>query len=965
MIVQESNILDTHLTALPTARRVLAFAPHPDDEVFGCGGALALLRKQNTPVTVIIVTDGAAGGVAMQGALAETRAEESRAAAKVLGLSEPVFWGYPDRALAYNEKLIERLAETILSEDADLVLLPSPTELHPDHQTLAFAGAEAVRRMGGSRKAVFYEINTPLPAPNLFIDISPVAEQKMVAMHCFSSQLQEQPYDLRIEGLNRFRSYFSGAHVTSAEAFLLLDAATLQPGLVALFEGPLAHRQRLGFAVSGKDLPLVSIVVRSMNRPTLARALDSLALQLWPNCEVVVVNAKGGKHSSLPDQCGPFPLRLLNQDGTPLPRSRAANLGLTACRGNWLGFLDDDDSADPDHICHLVEALQKQLQSRIAYSGVRGVNERLHRGQVMEFREPGVDFTRLLLGNIVPIHAVLFSADFVKQGIRFDESLDIYEDWDFWLQLARQEPFIFVDRVSATYYTGGDSAVGLADGVDTVISRQASETMLAKWLHLLQPAELSDIADRYHQTRNRLQAEQATLRHAVAEREAWIAERDTWVSDREERITGLYTQIAERDAEIADRDARIAERDAQLAGLYASRSWRASAPLRWAARVARRIRQFVRREPGTQGGIHGMAQRALGIRPWPVGPPRISQGFAGELLHKLPATVEHQPLISVIMPVYNACRSDRLFFLKALESIAQQTYKKIELIIVDDGSTDDTRQVYEEFLAQHPDLQAHYYSKENGGQSSARNYGAQHCNGDYIGFLDQDDEWFEDKLEKVVPWLENKAIDVLYTDADVIDGDDRITYHLIHQTHCMGWPHPKGRIEDILFKDIIVMPGLMTIRKEAFEQVGGFDERLSGYEDDDLFLRLYQHCRIFYLPEATLRWRIYGDNYSFSHRMLASRTLYWQKLLENHTANGTDRFRVQMISQRFFWEFINRAVDQYGVGNILYQQSLDGAREILPHLGGMQRLLLSGGFLLPPRLLLSAIQLTRRVLRAF
>lgn len=575
MIAQETEILSHCATALPEARQVLVFAPHPDDEVFGCGGALALLREQKIPVSVIIVTNGAAGGDGDSGNLTQIRSQESRTAATLLGLPEPVFWGHPDRSLAYGEKLIESLTEAILSTDADLVFLPSPTELHPDHQVLAFAGAEALRRLGGDRRAAFYEINLPLPRPNLFVDISRVAEQKMAAMRCFPSQLEEQPYDARIEGLNRFRSYFLGAEVSHAEAFLLVEAAALVPGLTTLFEGPLTHRQRLGFAVSGAGIPLVSIVVRSMNRPVLSRALDSLALQTWPNCEVVVVNARGGEHTDLQERCGRFPLRLINQRGEPLPRSRAANVGLAACRGDYLCFLDDDDSMDADHLHHLAETLQKQSGHCIAYAGVRGQNEQ-SRDVIAEFHEPEISFTRLLLGNAIPIHAALFPAELVKQGAHFDEAFDLYEDWDFWLQLARKAPFVFVDRISATYYAGGGSGAGLASTADDAVKRQSREKLLAAWLPRLTPPEFDAISDLYRLTRDGLIAEQELLRHTIAWRDGEIAVRDQ--------------EIVRRNEEIARRDWEITVREALLSELYASRSWKLSAPLRWLSEQMRKLR---------------------------------------------------------------------------------------------------------------------------------------------------------------------------------------------------------------------------------------------------------------------------------------------------------------------------------------------------------------------------------------
>jgi len=348
----------------------------------------------------------------------------------------------------------------------------------------------------------------------------------------------------------------------------------------------------------------------------------------------------------------------------------------------------------------------------------------------------------------------------------------------------------------------------------------------------------------------------------------------------------------------------------------------------------------------------------LGQTPWPRGLPVITQGFAGEPIVEPGFNLE-SPLVSVVMPVYNACRANKQFLIKALDSIASQTYKNVELIIVDDGSTDETHAVCQEYLAAHPHLRAQYLSKTNGGQSCARNFGIKASHGEYLGFLDQDDEWYENKLEKVIPWLANKDIDVLYTDADTIDGDDKLTFARIHGLHHCGWPHPKSSLDDILFKDIFVMPGLMTIKKAAFEAVGGFDEKLSGYEDDDLFLRLYERFRFFYLPVPTLRWRMYGDNYSFSHRMLTSRMNYWKKLIANYTDQGRDRRRVHMISLRFFWQFMGQAKMQYQTGNALCWDCFRSAKEILPFLPWRQRMIFAVVFFFPDRRMLPLLTRTR------
>jgi len=419
---------------------------------------------------------------------------------------------------------------------------------------------------------------------------------------------------------------------------------------------------------------------------------------------------------------------------------------------------------------------------------------------------------------------------------------------------------------------------------------------------------------------------------------------------RDNQNVGLNHVPIERDAQIAGHHQTMEGKDSRIDVLYQSIRWQLTRPLRnirWLLKSLRRmINSFfcITYEPDVE--------------------PKISQGFGGEKL-QVPDENGDDPLISIVIPVYNACRHDKKFILCALESIANQSYKKIELIIVDDGSTDDSREICDDFLSTRPDLPARYFSKKNGGQSSARNYGIKNCSGEYVAFLDQDDEWYPDKLERIVPWLRNKSIDMLYTDADIIDGDGKMTQEAIHKNLLAGWPHPKKAVEDILFKDIFVMPGLMTIRSKALEKVGGFDENLSGYEDDDLFLRVFEQCRIFYLPVSTLRWRMYNGNYSFSSRMLTSRLYYWKKLMKKYAENSSSKIRAQRISLRFFWQFVIQATYQYSDGNDLYAANIRGAREIVPYLPMRQRLLAGFIFRLPLKYTMRTLVFARKSLHLF
>ena len=457
----ESLLTPYAASSVPEARAVLVLAPHPDDEVFGCGGALALHVAAGTRVHVVILTGGQEAGDA------KVRADESRAAALVLGYEPPVFWNLPDRGLLYGEALVLSIVESLAERGATVLYAPSLWENHPDHRALALAALEAARRTE-SCAIMCYEVSAPL-RPNRLIDITPVLEQKRAAMQCFGSQLALQGYDRHIAALNVFRSYTLSAAVQAAEAFEHYDTATLRAGSLPFLDSEYRRQQARGLMNQGlmelpEDLPLVSVLIRSMDRAELRKALDSVAAQTWPRVEVVVVSAKGAGHRPLPEWCGRFPMRLIQSDG-PLHRSAAANFAIDHAQGATLLLLDDDDWLDADHLHKLSIALRARPDAVAAVTGTRGVD--LAGQQIHEWKDPALQ--RLMLVNQMPIMSVLFrrpeavpaNANNESVTPRFDLTLDIFEDWDFWLQLRKQGAFVKVAGVSATYLirTAGGSGV--------------------------------------------------------------------------------------------------------------------------------------------------------------------------------------------------------------------------------------------------------------------------------------------------------------------------------------------------------------------------------------------------------------------------------------------------------------------------------------------------------------------------
>jgi len=214
---------------LPPGACVLAFAPHPDDEVYGCGGALAHYAAKGARVEVVIVTDGSAQvEPAAREAHARARAAESRAALDCLDVRVAHFWGLADRGLATADDLEARVVAALHASEADVVLAPSLWEVHPDHRAL---GAAVLRAAGAASArtpwVLLYEIGAA-QRPNLLIDVTPVWPAKQRAMACFVSQQQRQDYARHIEALNVWRTYTLPETVRWAEGYTRVAPAELR-----------------------------------------------------------------------------------------------------------------------------------------------------------------------------------------------------------------------------------------------------------------------------------------------------------------------------------------------------------------------------------------------------------------------------------------------------------------------------------------------------------------------------------------------------------------------------------------------------------------------------------------------------------------------------------------------------------------------------------------------------------------
>lgn len=246
------------------------------------------------------------------------------------------------------------------------------------------------------------------------------------------------------------------------------------------------------------------------------------------------------------------------------------------------------------------------------------------------------------------------------------------------------------------------------------------------------------------------------------------------------------------------------------------------------------------------------------------------------------------PRVSVIVPVYNGARTLR----EALQSVLGQTYDRYEIIAVNDGSSDDSMEVLESFG---PKIRVVSLDR-NGGQSAARNLGASMARGEYLAFLDQDDAWYAHKLERQVAILDgNPELGLSYTDVDEMDSEGKYRVLGVHAAYAMG--HPKSSLVHILIGDLFILPSTVVCRKRWFDAVGGFDGSLSGYEDDDLWIRMWRVCRFHYFPEALTRWRIHPQSSSETPRMERSREIFLDKLMRTY---GDDPFMRGVVLRRTY-----------------------------------------------------------------
>lgn len=212
--------------------------------------------------------------------------------------------------------------------------------------------------------------------------------------------------------------------------------------------------------------------------------------------------------------------------------------------------------------------------------------------------------------------------------------------------------------------------------------------------------------------------------------------------------------------------------------------------------------------------------------------------------------IVYSPLISVVLPTYNR----KTLLPRAIKSVLDQTYKYLELIIIDDGSTDNTKDIVKGFS----DKRIRYHKeKHNKGGSVARNIGIKLAKGELISFQDSDDEWLPEKLERQV-----RKFSEVGDDVGVIYCGYESVFERTNEVVSRSIPEEKGNVYNRMLIGCITGMLTVTVRDTCFQKVGIFDETLPCFEDWDLWLRISKYYKFDYVPDILAKAYIHGKQLS-------------------------------------------------------------------------------------------------------
>ena len=259
------------------------------------------------------------------------------------------------------------------------------------------------------------------------------------------------------------------------------------------------------------------------------------------------------------------------------------------------------------------------------------------------------------------------------------------------------------------------------------------------------------------------------------------------------------------------------------------------------------------------------------------------------------------PEVSVIIPTYNRA----LLLQKAIQSVLDQTFQDFEIIVVNNYSIDNTIEVVRSFN----DKRIKIINIRNEGIiARSRNRGLKESQGNYIAFLDSDDLWLPEKLEKQVELLDsNKELGLVYSDSYIIDEEDNFEKN----TYSQNFKPFRGNVlNELLYNNFIPLLTAI-IRKEVLNKVGVFNPKYKIAQDHDLFLRIAEYYPVDFIEQSLAKYRVHDENFSRNIEILINENFqiikYWlnKSKNKNFSRGRIKRKKIDLYYSLLVYYFIN------------------------------------------------------------
>ena len=379
-----------------------------------------------------------------------------------------------------------------------------------------------------------------------------------------------------------------------------------------------------------------------------------------------------------------------------------------------------------------------------------------------------------------------------------------------------------------------------------VLRRTTGDRALQLWVVRAELEQLGLDAAALEQERDRAKVDLASARSRIVELEASVETLRRQSAAETQRRADAERRVAAAQRDSARLAAEAAQERARLAAVSGSLSWRLTAPVRIVGRALHRssgAREATAPTPGAPSAVVPDAVEDDASRSERLGDPL--------LLNAAVEALAYRPLVSILMPVYDTPRE---YLELALESVLAQIYPDWELCICDDGSSKaETLELLKSYERRDQRIKAQSLER-NQGISVASNTALAMAEGEFVAMLDHDDELEPDALLEVVRRLnEDRSLDVVYTDQDYVLADGTFSR-----------PFPKPDWSPELFRGVMYVGHLLTVRRALALETGGFDQAYDNVQDFEFMLRVSEHTdRIAHVPRVTYHWRMIPGSVAF------------------------------------------------------------------------------------------------------